>query len=733
MTFFWKNTPTSDQDDQALAFNALNETQALIWFNPDGTILDANENFLAAMGYELDEIKGEHHRIFVASEFADSSDYKTFWNNLRLGKSSRDDFSRIKKNGDTIWLHASYNPIFDEDGKVIKVLKLAYDVTESKLRDLSASVQIDAIWSSYAVIEFQPDGTILDANQVFLDTMGYQLDEIKNRHHRMFVSAEEASSDEYAQFWSQFSNGKVVSGEQKRVTKNGKIVLLQANYVPILDLDGSVAKVIKYANDITDSKRSVLDATAQLEALHKTKAVIEFDLKGNIATANDNFLATMGYELSELVGQHHSMFISADDRDDEAYAKFWESLRRGETQDGDFKRAGKNGKSVWIRASYNPIRDIDGQICKIVKFADDITPQKFVIESFEACLTRFAEGDLTARLPDEVSRDFAALKEAYNGSMVRIGELVSGILAAAEAIAQDSAVIASNTNDLSARGEKQASTIEETTAAMEEISVAVKSSADSAAGSSNSAKDAAMHAKKGGGIVGDAVAAMGRIEERSSEISKIVGVIDSIAFQTNLLALNAGVEAARAGDAGKGFSVVASEVRSLAQRASEAARDINQLIEASGKEVLEGARLVNQSGAALDEIVSSVSHVVESIDGISTASDEQSHSIQEVTQAITQIDAATQQTAALSEESAAAANELASRANDLKALASFFTQSKDTTHRPKPQITRTRSDTKASVKKPAAVQQLKTSQQEAAPVVENLFVEDPDMDDWQEF
>ncbi len=665
-------TSQTKPDETGALLAALDRVQAIISFDMDGNVLDANENFLQTLGYEIDEIRGRNHRIFVAPAFAESAEYRTLWQTLRAGEPVKGTMPRIAKDGKEVWIEASYNPIPGPDGKPSKVVKFAVDVTAAKTLAADAAGQIEAMSKSQAVIEFDPDGTIRTANPNFLKTMGYDLAEIQGKKHRMFLDPKEAAAPEYQSFWSDLAAGKFNSGLYKRKDKNGKTVWLRATYNPIAGPDGRIVKVVKFATDVTATQRENADFRGQIEAISKSQAVIEFGLDGTIAAANENFLETMGYRADEIQGRKHSMFVEPELARSAEYAAFWKALGEGQFQSAEYKRIGKGGREVWLRATYNPIFDPEGRPYKVVKYATDITSRKRAMDALVGGLSALADGDLSARIPDSISGEFTELRESFNATMMRFSNLVAGILETSEAIAQESESIAANAGDLSSRGERQAATVEQTSAAMEEISSTVKSTATNAKGATTAAQGASDHAAKGGKVVNEAIAAMVRIEQSSAEIRKIIQVIDSIAFQTNLLALNAGVEAARAGDAGRGFAVVASEVRALAQRASDAAKEINALIETSSREVADGSSLVNQSGEALSEIVAAVAAVVDTIGDISTAAAEQAAGISEVTHAISDIDTTTQHTAALSEESAAAATELAQRAAQLREFVSHF-------------------------------------------------------------
>ena len=266
-------------------------------------------------------------------------------------------------------------------------------------RDYSG--QIAAIGKSQAVIEFEMDGTIITANDNFLGALGYGLDEVKGRHHSMFVDEAYRHSAEYREFWSRLNRGEYEAAEYKRIGKGGREVWIQASYNPILDINGKPKKVVKFATDVTQQKLVNADFAGQIAAIGKSQAVIEFKMDGTIIDANDNFLKTMGYSLDEVKGRHHSMFVDDAFRQSNEYREFWARLNRGEYQAAEYKRIGKGGREVWIQASYNPILDLNGKPCKVVKYATDRTPEKLALNAMladAALLNKAAvEGRLATR------------------------------------------------------------------------------------------------------------------------------------------------------------------------------------------------------------------------------------------------------------------------------------------------------------------------------------------------
>ncbi|MCC5979557.1 MAG: PAS domain S-box protein [Salinarimonas sp.] len=242
-------------DERVARLAALDRSMAVIAFDLDGHILDANTNFLDATGYRLDEIVGRHHRIFVDPDEAASRAYTEFWATLRRGEFRRGEFRRFRKDGNEIWIEASYNPILDASGKPLKIVKFAGDITARKHAEADRAGQIAAIRKAQAVISFDLDGTILEANENFCRTVGYREDEIKGRHHRIFVDRIQAASEEYAAFWRNLANGRFQAGQFRRLAKDGSEIWIEATYNPILDPSGRPYKIVKFASDITTQKR----------------------------------------------------------------------------------------------------------------------------------------------------------------------------------------------------------------------------------------------------------------------------------------------------------------------------------------------------------------------------------------------------------------------------------------------------------------------------------------------
>ena len=364
----------------------------------------------------------------------------------------------------------------------------------AKMAELGAFEQ--AIQSQVPFILFTPAGIVTFVNDLFLKIVGFQREEVIGKHHSALCFPEDVKTRDYESLWQDLRGGISRNGRFIRQSKSGKAIWLEATYFPIM-IDGKVARVAKVASDVTQQQSSLERTQALLAALDKSLAVIDFQPDGTVITANQNFLHCFGYRLEEVVGKHHRQFC-----DPEFYQKnpnFWRDLGSGDIKSGLFMRLGNRGEKIWLEATYNPIRDGSGKVVRVVKFASDITAR---IEQNHA--TREA-----ARLAHSTAQE--TLHSAEEGA---------GLL---RAVVQTSSLIASQ--------------------------------------------------------VDEAIALIGQLNEQSRSIEAIVSTISAIADQTNLLALNAAIEAARAGEQGRGFAVVADEVRQLAARTSLSTDEIAKVVQ----------------------------------------------------------------------------------------------------------------------------------------------------------
>ena len=556
----------------------------------------------------------------------------------------------------------------------------------SHSQDLDLQAINTALNRVQAVIEFELDGTILHANDNFLNVLGYSLADVQGKHHAIFCDPEYVKTAQYRDFWNKLGRGEFDHGEYKRLSKDGREVWINASYNPILDADGKPYKVIKFATDVTALKMRNAEYEGKVSAIGKAQAVIEFDMQGNVLDANDNFLAVMGYDLRDIKGEHHRLFCEPEYASSSDYKKFWQKLNRGEFDSGRYKRLGNNGKVVWIQATYNPILDLNGKPYKVVKFAIDISDQVNLENSIQAraandsrkvnalleSVARAAQGDLTCNIVPEGEEPIDLLAGGISKMIIDLRGVIGNVVSAANGFADASHAIAERATGVAVGTQALGATVEEMNASIDGLTFSINSIAENTSNADSLAKATQQEAEAGARAVAKSIEAMDLINRSSEDIGEIVKVISEIANQTNMLAFNAAIEAARAGEHGLGFSVVADEVRKLAERSSQATKEISKLINESVKRVSTGSEISRQASDAFDKIVSGVAKTTLAISDISKAANEQLLTAREVSTAIQYIAEETEKSAANCDSIARSTDGLNERAGSLNQTVSGF-------------------------------------------------------------
>ncbi|WP_404341075.1 PAS domain S-box protein [Pseudoalteromonas mariniglutinosa] len=576
MPFFQNNNASN-------IIEAIDSTLAVIEFSLDGYIRSANQNFLNLMAYSKSEVIGKHHSMFVDKDEVNNEQYRQFWQQLSQGKAQTAEFRRITKSGTDVWIQASYTPIL-KNNKVEKVIKFASDITNQVLQRANYIAKVEAIDRAQAVIEFDPSGLVLEANENFLAVFGYQKSEIVGQHHRTFVSSDYAQSNAYQSFWNSLRQGHYQSGEYQRFAKDGRSVWIHATYNPIYDPKGKLIKVIKFASDIThEVEKRAKFRLLSMVADETDSSVIITDKKGLIEFVNPGFERMTHYTLDEVIGKKPGTFLQGHDTDPTTVERIRTHINNREPFYDEILNYTKNGDPYWVSLSINPVFDDNGDLLNFISVQANITDIKQMALDF-------------TRKLDAISDTLVMMDMSAQGSLIKTNSLLSNKL---QGLCTDKdfcqhvyqGITEQEHSELLSKGSiskvisfsmnGQQLTLDSRLCCLRDFKQQITQYL--LLGIDISERKVA---------VGKTQEAMQSVLQASQTISEIVNTINGISEQTNLLALNAAIEAARAGDVGRGFAVVADEVRNLAANSYKFSSEIDKHVKVTVTRINELADLL---------------------------------------------------------------------------------------------------------------------------------------------
>ena len=710
--------------------DAIHSSYATAEFDVDGNVVSVNDIMAKLLDFNSKELEGKSHSVLISQEESENPETKQLWRDLLNGQSKSGKFKRLSKTGEEKVIQGVYAPVKDEMNRVVRVLMVGTDITEEfhkieasneEIAQLKREIdtRMKLVDELCIVSETDLKGYITYVNDKHCEVSQYTRDELIGSNQNM-VRHPDMPKELFKELWSTIGKGKIFRGPVKNRKKDGTPYYVDGIFAPVLGPNDKPVKYIGVRYDNTEVTIEKQEAEGVVNAINSSFAFIEFDKKGTILHANENFLKTMEYSLDELRGAHHRQFVDNAYANSLEYAKFWEDLANGMSKVDLFKRKTKSGKEVWLQAVYSPVKDEMGRIFKVVKIATDVTEatnasietkvaaeevsrvltaissgdysQKYGVETTgslrmigetlnetvdqlnelmaeareteraasetKRVLTSLSEGDLTQKYSIDTQGELRTMGEALNKTIDVLSNLITTVVSNANNIASASIEMSNSAQQLSEGATNQASSVEEISSSMEEMTANIQQNTSNSRQTEKISTTAAKEIINSKDAVMDTVASMKTIASK-------ISIIGEISRQTNLLALNAAVEAARAGEHGKGFAVVAAEVRKLAERSQLAASEIDEV---SGKSV----DIAQRSGEMLNEVVPNIQKTSDLVQEITASSVEQSSGAEQINNAIQNLNNVVQENAATAEELAAGAEELNSQSMQLKDAVSFF-------------------------------------------------------------
>ncbi len=701
------NKLISDYQSQA---DALSKSHCVIEFELDGTIIDANANFLSLMGYTLKEVCGKHHGIFFESSFASSTEYQQLWKKISQGELNADECKQLDKKGNEIWLQIFYSLIEDEEGNSVRILALSKNITEIKTNQLAEvaehKVLIDMLNMTSIISHSDLTGRITEINEKYIEVSQYSREELIGSPHSI-TRHPDMPKALFKQVWNTIGHGKIFRGVIKNRSKDGEPYYVDAVIAPIMGNKGKPKKYIGVRYEITELEIERQNIRGILAAIDASNAYIEFDTNGNVLMANKNFLQLLGYQAEEIVGKHHRIFVEPETTNSQDYAQFWKDLNMGKNKNDTFKRVTKSGGEIWIHGVYTPVLDEMGQVTKIVKIATDITAQTLknidyqnYVKGYSKFISDVANGDLRQRVDTNNNDELSLIGNNLNTMVEGLTGITNQIDEASSTLLGTFSQIHAAVNTQASAASQQAAAVSEITSTLEEVRATSAQNLDKAKQLGKVAEKARFEGDHGQKVLSQTISSMevirGQVEniaqtilalsEQTQQIREITEVVSSIAQQSKMLALNASIEAAKAGEAGKGFAVVAAEVKELAIQSQQSTVQVQKILqdvqraadcavmatEEGNKRVDDGVSLVEKSGEMMTQLSEVINETVHASKQIVAAVQQEVVGIDQVAISMSEINKVTSQFVNNTQETKEAATNMGKVAEQLKESVSIY-------------------------------------------------------------